>query len=459
MKKILILANNDVGLYKFRKEIIEELLKENEVYISLPYGKLVDKLISMGCKFIDTPVDRRGINPLTDLKLLNSYRKLFNKIKPDLAITYTIKPNIYASLIARFKKIDYAVNITGLGTAFQSDNLLRKLIVFLYKIALKKVKVVFFENEENQNIFINEHIVSRDKTCKLNGAGVNLEDYPYNEYPDENQDIRFLFIGASLIARFKKIDYAVNITGLGTAFQSDNLLRKLIVFLYKIALKKVKVVFFENEENQNIFINEHIVSRDKTCKLNGAGVNLEDYPYNEYPDENQDIRFLFIGRIMKEKGIDELLDAAGRIKKDYPTVQFDIVGPMEDNYKETIDEYVNNDVINYYGFQSDVKPFIKQCHCFILPSYHEGMANTLLESASMGRPLITSNISGCKEAINNNGYLVKVKNSDDLYLKIKEFIALDYQDKVILSKNSRKHIEEVFDKRKVVKETMKGLGL
>ena len=358
-KKILIIANNSDGLYRFRKELIAELVKNNDVIISTPFDNNILELEKMGIKLIDTPVDRRGINPLTDLKLLNSYRKLFNKIKPDLAITYTIKPNIYASLIARFKKIDYAVNITGLGTAFQSDNLLRKLIVFLYKIALKKVRVVFFENEENQNIFINEHIVSRDKTCKLNGAGVNLEDYPLMEYPDENQDIRFLFIG----------------------------------------------------------------------------------------------------RIMKEKGIDELLEAAGRIKKDYPTVQFDIVGPMEDNYKETIDEYVNNDVINYYGFQSDVKPFIKQCHCFILPSYHEGMANTLLESASMGRPLITSNISGCKEAINNNGYLVKVKNSDDLYLKIKEFIALDYQDKVILSKNSRKHIEEVFDKRKVVKETMKGLGL
>lgn len=358
-KKILIIANNSDGLYRFRKELIAELVKNNDVIILTPFDNNILELEKMGIKLIDTPVDRRGINPLTDLKLLNSYRRLFNKIKPDLSITYTIKPNIYASLIARLKRIDYAVNITGLGTAFQSDNLLRKLIVFLYKIALKKVKVVFFENEENQNIFINEHIVSRDKTCKLNGAGVNLEDYPLMEYPDENQDIRFLFIG----------------------------------------------------------------------------------------------------RIMKEKGIDELLEAAGRIKKDYPTVQFDIVGPMEDNYKETIGEYVNNDVINYYGFQSDVKPFIKQCHCFILPSYHEGMANTLLESASMGRPLITSNISGCKESINNNGYLVKVKDSNGLYLKIKEFIELDYQDKVILSKNSRKHIEEVFDKRKVVKETMKGLGL
>ena len=269
MKKILILANNDVGLYKFRKELIEELLKDNEVYISLPYGNLVDNLIKMGCKFIDTPVDRRGINPIKDLKLLNSYRKLFNKVKPDLAVTYTIKPNIYASLIARFKKTDYAVNITGLGTAFQSDNLLRKLIVFLYKIALKRVKIVFFENEENQNIFINENIVERNRTCKLNGAGVNLEDYPFMEYPDENQNIHFLFIG----------------------------------------------------------------------------------------------------RIMKEKGIDELLEAAGKIKKEYPTVQFEIVGPMEDNYKGVIDKYVGNGIINYYGFQNDVKPFIEKCHCFILPSY------------------------------------------------------------------------------------------
>ena len=179
----------------------------------------------------------------------------------------------------------------------------------------------------------------------------------------------------------------------------------------------------------------------------------------EYPDKDQDIRFLFIGRIMKEKGIDELLEAANRIKKEYQKVQFDIVGPMEDNYKGAIDKYVGNGIINYYGFQSDVKPFIKKCYCFILPSYHEGMANTLLESASMGRPLITSNISGCREAVNNNGYLTNVKDSNDLYEQIKKFIELDYQDKVLMSKNSRKHIEEVFDKRKIVKETVKGLGL
>lgn len=359
MKKILILANNGVGLYKFRKELIQKLLKTNEVYISLPYGELIEHLIEMGCHFIDTPVDRRGINPVTDLKLLNKYRKIFNQVEPDLVITYTIKPNIYGGFTARIKKVKYAVNITGLGTAFQNDNLLKKIIIFMYKKALKKVKTVFFENIENRNIFI---------------------------------------------------------------------------------------------ENR-------IIEKDKTCLLNGAGVNTEEYQYAEYPNENKHIRFLFIGRIMKEKGIDELLYAAKKIKKEYSDIQFDIVGPMEDGYKNIIDEYVNNNIINYYGYQSDVKPFIKQCHCFIMPSYHEGMANTLLEAGSMGRPLITTNIHGCKEAIKDNGYLCNAMDKEDLYKKIKKFIELDYKKKVNMSLNSRKHIEKIFDKRKVVKETMKGLNI
>lgn len=355
MKKVLILANNDVGLYKFRKELIQELLKENEVYISLPDGMLVRLLEKMGCKFIDTDVDRRGLNPLKDLKLINQYRKICNQIKPDLIITYTIKPNIYGGIVARFKKITYVENITGLGSMFQNDNLLKRMIVFLYKKALKKVKVVFFENVENRNVFINEKIIEKDKTYLLNGAGVNLTEYKY-------------------------------------------------------------------------------------CK---------------YPDSNKIIRFLFIGRIMKEKGIDELLTAASRIKDEYPNVEFDVVGPMEDDYKEIIQEYEKNNVINYYGFQEDVKPYIERCHCFILPSYHEGMANTLLEAAAMGRPLITSNIHGCKEAVNDNGFLCEVGNSNDLYINIKRFIELKPEKQEKFGYNSRKTVEKYFDKKKIVDETIK----
>ena len=157
--KVLILANNDIGLYQFRKELIQELLKDNEVIISLPYGELVEPLKEMGCKFIDTPVDRRGINPVTDLKLFHKYRKLLKQEEPNLVITYTIKPNVYGGFAARIAGIPYAVNITGLGTAFQSHGMLREVVTQMYKLGCKKAKVVFFENAENRQIFLDEHIV------------------------------------------------------------------------------------------------------------------------------------------------------------------------------------------------------------------------------------------------------------------------------------------------------------
>ena len=175
--KILILANNDVGLYKFRKELIEELLKKNTVYISLPYGSFVEDLCNMGCEFIDTSMDRRGMNPFKDVKLLIAYFRMIRKYKPDLVITYTIKPNVYGGLSCRLLKIPYAMNITGLGTAFEQDGILKALVIKMYRIACKKAKVVFFENEGNKNVFIDNKVVKEEKCFVLNGAGVNIEEF------------------------------------------------------------------------------------------------------------------------------------------------------------------------------------------------------------------------------------------------------------------------------------------
>lgn len=357
MKKILILTNFDVGLYKFRKELIQEFLKQgNEVYISLPNGELVRNLESMGCKFVNTFIDRRGINPKTDAKLMFFYRKLIRKLHPDLVITYTIKPNIYGGLMCRILHVPYAVNITGLGTAFQRESMVKKLVTFLYKIALKKAKVVFFENVGNKQTFLDLNILKEKQICVLNGAGVNLTEYPLCEYPSEDE-----------------------------------------------------------------------------------------------------IRFLFIGRVMKEKGVDELFEATERIQKQYSDVFFDVVGPMEDDYKARIEELVQKGVILYHGYQKDVKPFIENCHCFVLPSYHEGMANTLLEAGAMGRPLITSNIHGCLEAVEegNNGYLAEAKDTESLLEQMEKFLVLTYEEKRKMGQASRKVIQEKFDKKKVVGKTIK----
>ena len=354
--KILIFANDDAGLYQFRRELICELLKKHDVYISLPYGKLVENLKEDGCKYIETRVDRRGINPVTDLFLFLKYLKIITKLKPDLVITYTIKPNIYAGLSSRLLKITYAINITGLGTAFEKDSLLKKLVILMYKVSCKDAKVVFFENEENKQIFIDESIIDKRQAFRLNGAGVNLEKFKLLDYPKDNKTI-----------------------------------------------------------------------------------------------------FLFMGRIMAEKGVNELFEATKRLVDNGINCELDVLGYYEEDYENKIKKYENEGWLKYYGYQSDVRPFIEKCHCFVLPSWHEGMANTNLECAACGRPIITSNIHGCLEAVvqNESGYLVEKKNVISLYEAMKKFTLLSYEERLAMGIRSRKHMEMVFDKKNVVKETIR----
>lgn len=354
---ILILANNDVGLYNFRKELIQKLISMgNEVYISLPYGEKVEPLIRYGCRFIDTALDRRGINPVTDLGLVRTYFKIIKQVKPDKVITYTIKPNIYGGIVCRMKRIPMYANITGLGTAFQGNGILTKLVTAMYKFAFKKVKTVFFENKGNRDIIVGKKIIPKEKSYCLNGAGVNLEEFAFTDYPDD-----------------------------GT------------------------------------------------------------------------VHFLFIGRVMREKGIGELFDAAEQLKRDGMDIVVDVVGSFEEDYKEKVNDLDKRGIIKYHGYQSDVKPFIRNAHCFVLPSYHEGMANTLLECGAMGRPLITSNIHGCLEAVKDGetGFLCNAKDTDDLYGKMKRFFELPYERKKDMGRLSHEFVAGVFDKKKVVEETVK----
>ena len=359
MDKILILANSDVGLYLFRKELIIELIKHQEVHIALPEGEYISALKSLGCKFHHVPVDRRGINPFSDLKLILKYAALIKKIKPNKIITYTIKPNIYGGIVAAWGNLPYAVNVTGLGTAFEKGKLLRKFVSFLYKLALRKAGVVFFENKANRNIFLKERIIRKAQACVLHGAGVNLDTFSVLPYPENT-------IGFS---------------------------------------------------------------------------------------------FLFMGRVMKEKGIDELLFAMKRLRDENYDCVLDIVGGLEEDYQDEIRQYEKEGWIHYHGFQSNVKPFIENCQCAILPSWHEGMSNTNLECAASGRPIITSAIPGCKEAVTDgiSGYLSEAGNADSLYVCMKKMMQLSKRERELMGKAGRERMVKYFDRKAVIQKTLQKL--
>ena len=356
--RILILANNDLGLYNFRKELIEKLLELNyEVYISLPNGNKVEEMIQMGCKFIETDVDRRGTNPIKDLKLIFKYNRIVKDTKPDIILTYTIKPNIYGGISARIKKTPYIANITGLGTALENGGILQKILIYLYKVALKSVKCCFAQNEEN-------------------------------------------------------------------------------------------LKFLEN----------HKIAKGKLSLIPGSGVNLEKFRVLNYPDENEPIEFLFISRIMKEKGIDQYIETAEYIRTKYPNTKFHILGFCEQEYETKLKELQDRDIIIYHGRQDDIIPYLEKASCTIHPTYYpEGMSNVLLESCASGRPIITTNRAGCREIVDDgiNGYIVEEKNTKDLIEKVEKFLQLTNEERKQMGFAGRKKVEKEFDRKIVVEEYLK----
>ena len=193
MGKVLILANSASGLYDFRNELVLALLQKNEVYVSLPDEEKAPALAREGCKVFHTPIDRRGVNPVRDIRLFADYFRLMRRVKPDVVLTYTIKPNIYGNLCCRLLRIPYLANITGLGSAFENGGLVQKIVVFLYRMALKKAQCIFFQNKTNQDIFA-QYGIRGHRTRLVPGSGVNLDRHTYKEYPAKARTV-FLYVG------------------------------------------------------------------------------------------------------------------------------------------------------------------------------------------------------------------------------------------------------------------------
>lgn len=255
------------------------------------------------------------------------------------------------------------------------------------------------------------------------------------------------------------IPYAANITGLGTSFEKGRALKRFITILYKNALAEANTVFFENSYNREVLLREGIVTETQAYLLPGAGVDLSYFKLMPYPCDST-FRFLYIGRVMKEKGIDELILAMKRLIKEDKKCVLDVVGDCEDDYLKKIKVYVNKGWLVYHGKQSDVRPYILTADCFVLPSYHEGMANTNLECAASGRPIITSNIPGCREAVvkDESGLLCKARDAESLYESMKKMLGLTREERKMMGLAGRKKIEEEFDKTVVVKRTIERLS-
>lgn len=357
--KILIITNHSYMLWQFRRELIEQLMQDHEVILSMPFVGHEDDFKAMGLTCIETKIDRRGINPKTDWKLMMTYRKLLKEIKPDLVITYSIKPNVYAGLMCGKLKIPFCANVQGLGTAFQKKGL-AQFVTMLYKLAFKKVQTVFFENEENAAEFQRRHIIPLSKQKVLHGAGINMNHYSFQPYP------------------------------------------------------------------------EH---------------------------EDGKVHFLYLGRIMREKGMTELFESVERLHEQNDGFILDLVGFFEDEYKAKVEELETKGIVKFHGFQSDPRPFYANADVVVLPSYHEGMSNVLLEAAATGRPLITSDIPGCREAVDNGetGLLVKAKDAESLYEAMSKMLALTPEQRAEMGRKGKEKMAREFRKEIVVEDTLNAI--
>lgn len=351
--KILVLTNNCIGLYSFRKEVVRALIeKGHQVIVSAPKDEKTADVEKLGCQIIETPFNRKGTNPVKDISLMLTYKKLIKKIRPGVVLTYTIKPNVYGGMACKLANVPQIANITGLGAAVENPGMLQRLTILLYKIGLRQTKIVFFQNNANRRFCI-----------------------------------------------------------------------------------------------------EHRMVKGKHRLIPGSGVNINYHTLQNYPQEDKPTKFVFISRLLKQKGIEEYFGAAEEIKKKYPETEFHIAGWCEDGYSEKLKMLEKNGVVIYHGPVDDVRPLVGMAHCTVHPSFYpEGMSNVLLESCAAGRPIITTDRPGCGEIIDDgvNGYVVKQRDTEDLIEKLEKFIKLPIEKKKDMGLASRKKVVDEFDRQIVV---------
>ena len=362
-KLIAIITNNDDDIYCFRKELIETLIKEGyKILISCPYGEKFKLMKHLDYIYDNPIIDRRGTNVIRDLKLFNHYKKLFKRYNLAVVLTFTAKPNVYAGWAAKKAKIPYICNVTGLGSVLNKKLLMKKFILWLFKLSYRNAVCVMFQNSTNMKLAIDKGMIKGDYKL-IPGSGVDLTRFPLQDYPE-----------------------------------------------------------------------------------GGNGI------------EGDTVIFNYIGRILHDKGVDDYIEAAKIIKRNYPNTEFNMIGfvePTESHYESELKELSEKGIVLYRGSQRDVRPWIQRAHAIIHPStYGEGMSNVLLENAASGRPIITTDNPGCKETVENEetGLIYHCGDVDELIIRIQQFLSIDNEKRKKMGVSGRKFMEKHFSREFVIKE-------
>ncbi|HEU5291927.1 MAG TPA: glycosyltransferase family 4 protein, partial [Cyclobacteriaceae bacterium] len=359
-----VVLNTSWNIYNFRMNLIRSLQAEgHQIHTIAPVDGYTDQLRKAGCIHHSVKMDSRGANPLKDLALILELYSIYKKVKPDVILHYTIKPNVYGSLAASFLRIPVVNNVCGLGTVFLKKDLISATAMFLYRVSFRSPKKVFFQNPDDLKLFLDKKLVPAHTVDLLPGSGIDLE-------------------------KFKPGTFT----------------------------------------------------------------------------RNKQFTFLLISRLITDKGILEYIDAVKRLRSEGLDARFQILGAMDPEHKrgiskDTIKEWIDSGTIEYLGTADDVRHFIQQADCIVLPSYREGTPRTLLEAASSSKPIITTNVPGCNHVVENqvNGLLCKLKDAGDLADKMTIMAQFDDATLVEMGKQGRKKMEASFDESIVINKYLNTL--
>jgi glycosyltransferase involved in cell wall biosynthesis len=355
--KVAIVLNTSWNILNFRMNFVKALLEKGyEVHTIAPHDNYTHLLEAAGCRHHDVKMDSRGANPIKDIALTFELWGIYRKVRPDIILHYTIKPNVYGTLAASMLRIPTINNVCGLGTVFLKNNLVSAIAMFLYKVAFRFPKKVFFQNPDDLALFLNKDLVPAKSADLIPGSGIDLSKFQPFE--------------------FKR---------------------------------------------------------------------------------NESFTFLLISRLITDKGILEYIDAVKKLQKKGINARFQLLGAKDPEHKRgiqlpVIENWIKSNTIEYLGTTDDVRKFIHEADCIVLPSYREGTPRTLLEAASSSKPIVATDVPGCHHVVedNYNGLLCKLKNSEDLALKMEQMLSLDDATLKKFGENGRKKIEFEFDEKLVI---------